>query len=129
MITNYFFLSAGIVGLFFAVGHAVFIQKNIMSEVDGTGMQKSTKQSIFGLLHYGTSMVFLSGVALIIASTFSNPSASSPLAWFISSINAGNLLVAIFAILTKEKEALLKTMPQLFVMVVWIGIVIAGIIV
>ncbi len=40
MITNYFFLSAGIVGLFFALGHALFVQKQIMSEVEATGIKK-----------------------------------------------------------------------------------------
>ena len=109
------------------MGHAMFIQKNIMSEVEATGMQKSTERSIFGLLHYGTSMVFLSAVALIIASIFRDTSATYLLVWFIVAINAGNLLVAIGAILAKEKVVLLQTMPQFIAMAAWLGIIVAGI--
>ncbi len=129
MITNYFFLLAGLIAVLFSIGHGFFIQKHVMGEVSATGMQRATKRSIFAFLHYPTSMLFLSSIALIIASTFSVISTAHPLAWFIAAINAGNLLVAISATLAKDREALMSVVLPSIAMIVWIGIIVAGIVV
>ncbi len=127
MITNYFFLSAGLIAVLFSVGHGVFVQKHIMGEVNATGMQKSAKRAIFAFLHYPTSMLFLSAIALIIISTVSDVSAVHLLAWFIAAINASNLIVAMGATLAKDREALPSMALPSMAMIVWLGIIVAGI--
>lgn len=127
MITNYFFLSAGLIGLLFTAGHGYAIQKRVMREVEASEIQKQTKHSIFVFLYYTTATLLLSAVALSIASTFPK-AATDLLAWFIASINAGNLLVFVGASLIKNREELRKGTPQIIAMLTWLGIIVAGIV-
>lgn len=124
---NFFFLSAGLIALFSSAGHAAYGQKHIMSDVETTEMRKFTKGAVFVSWHQTTSFMFLSAIALIMASSFSEPSAANPLAWLIAAINVGNLFVFIGASLVRNREALGQAIPQIIFMILYVGVIVAGI--
>lgn len=126
MIENHFFLAAGLIALFFPLGHGFWIQKNVVREMESTQMHQSTQHSIFVFLHYTTATLFLSAVALIVISTFSDAGSAIPLALFVAAINAGNLLIFIGAGLARNRKSLVRGVPQIFFMLVWLGIIVAG---
>ena len=127
MITNYFLLAAGLLSIAFSFGHAAWGQKNIMAEVAGSGIQNLTKHAIFTNLHQGTSFMFIAGITLIIASTLTNTLVAQSLASLVVAINFGNFVVFLGASLVKNRQALGQTIPQLFIMVAYLGLIIAGI--
>lgn len=128
MIENYLLFAAGLIGLCFAFGHAWWIQKRVIDVIERSDIENEIKRTTFIFLHYTTSTLLISSVVLLIAAVVSDVRLIRPLTWFIVAINAGNLLVFIGANLKRDMQELKKEILQIIIMLVWLGIIIAGII-
>ena len=128
MVENYLFFAAGLIGLCFAFGHAWWIQKRVIGVIERSDIENEIKRAIFIFLHYTTSTLLISSAVLLIAAVVSDVRLIRPLTWFIVAINAGNLFVFIGANLKRNMQELKKEILQIIIMLVWLGIIIAGII-
>jgi hypothetical protein len=93
MIKNYPLLIAGLLSLFFAGGHMVWGQQNIIGELQAQNVDPALVSLIWMGWNLQTSTTLLSGIALIIASMNLHREGVLPLAWFILTINGGRYIV------------------------------------
>ena len=120
-------LSAGLLSLAFAYGHAAWGQKHIMAEVTATGMSALIQTAIFTNVHQTTSFMSVAGIALIVSSMLPDAAAAKALAWLVLAINLGNFLVFIAASLAMNRQALRQTAPQIAVMAMYLCLIVFGV--
>jgi hypothetical protein len=126
-IENYFFLLAGILALFFSIGHAVWGKRNILGDVQTSQMPPFTKHMLFVIWNQPTVFHFLSAVVLMIASTSTQKAATDPLALFIGLVSFGFFLNYVATSLVKNRSALAQIIPQAISLMVYLGIIVVGI--
>lgn len=127
MIENYYLFSAGLLALIFAFGHASWGQKNVMGPLSAAAVSVDIKHAIFTNWHQTTSVMFLSGVVLLISAVHDDAAASRLMAWLVGGVNLGNLAVFVGGSLFKNRPALRQALPQMVVMSAFIALIIAGV--
>ena len=120
IIENYFFLVAGVLALFFSIGHAVWGQRYILGDVRASEMLSFTKHMLLVIWHQPTVFHFFSAVVLVIASTSKNRVETDPLAIFIGVVSFGFFLNYVGTSLIKYKTALAQIIPQTLSLMVYL---------
>ncbi|MEO8606937.1 MAG: hypothetical protein ABI690_03600 [Chloroflexota bacterium] len=127
IIENYFFLLAGMMALFFSVGHALWGRRSVLREVRSSEIPLFTKHMLLVIWDQPTVFHFLSAVALIMASLSTQQALMNPLALFIMAVSFGFFLNYVGRSLLENRAALAQIIPQTIALVVYFGIIFAGI--
>lgn len=127
MIANTFFLIAGVMAVFFSIGHALWGQKNILGDVKNSAMPAFTKHVLAVIWNQPTVFHAVSAVVLVIASTMKDDAGADPLAAFIGVVMFGFFLNYVVTSLIKDRTALAQIIPQTISLVVYFIILAAAI--
>jgi hypothetical protein len=127
IIENYFFLVASVLALFFAIGHAVWGQRSVLGDVQASAMPLFTKHMLAVIWNQPTVFHFLSAVALIMAAISASDALNDPLVLFIGMVSFGFFLNYVATSLIKNRAALVQIIPQTLALMVYLGIIAAGI--
>ncbi len=125
-IENHFFLVAGVLALFFAIGHAVWGQRSVLGDVQASAMPLFTKHMLLVIWNQPTVFHFLSAVALIRAATSAANALNDPLVVFIGVVSFGFFLNYVATSLIKNRAALAQIIPQTIALMIYLGIIAAG---
>jgi hypothetical protein len=125
-IQNHFFLIAGVMALFFSFGHAMWGRRLVLRDVRASEMPALTKHMLLVIWDQPAVFHFLSAVALIAASLSSQVALVNPLVLLIGSVSLGFFLNYAVRSLLENRAALLQIVPQTITLMVYWGILAAG---
>jgi hypothetical protein len=126
-IENPFFLLAGLMALFFSVGHAMWGRHTVLRDVRTSQMSFLTKHMLLVMWDQPTVFHFLSAFALIAASFVTRSVFVLPLILFIGIVTFGFLLNYAVRSLLENRAALMQIIPQAITLLVYFGVLAAGI--
>lgn len=127
IIANYYFLTAGVMALFFSVGHALWGQKYILGDVKTSAMPGATKHMLGVIWQQPTVFHAAAAVALLAASTFTNDAGADPLAVFIGVVTFGFFVNYVVTSFIKDRAALAQIVPQAVGVALYIAILAVGV--
>jgi hypothetical protein len=127
LIKNNFFLLAGILSLVFAAGHVFWGQENVIARLQTQGIDSSLVALVQMGWNLPASTTFLSGLALLYASSRFISNGALPLAWFILSINVGRYLLLLVTVGSLETYDLFTFIAQSAGVCLYIGVIYLGI--
>ena len=127
MIQNNFFLIAGVTALFFSAGHALWGERYVLEQVRSSGMPVLTKHMLAVIWNQPTVFHGLSAVVLVMAAMSPDDKGYDALAVFIGLVSFGFFLNYVGASLIKNRAALVQIIPQTFALMLYLGVIAAGI--
>ncbi len=126
MIINPYFLIAGILAFFFAVGHAAFGQIKLMGDLESSELPQASKHAFFSSWHQWTLFNFICGVTFLLAATTVDTAVANALVLLIMAIDLSNLFMFVGSSFFKNKGAVKETIPQIITMFVYVSIMVLG---
>lgn len=126
-ITNPFFLIAGIMALFFALGHAWWGRNSLLRDVRHSEMPPFTKHMLLVIWDQPTVFHFSGAAALLMSSLVEQDTLVKPLVFFVAIVSFGFFLNYVVKSLLENRAALVQIVPQTFALTVYFGIIAAGI--
>jgi hypothetical protein len=126
-IKNYFFLLSGVMALFFSLGHALWGRRSVLRDVRASEMPPFTKLMLLVIWDQPTVFHCLSAVAFIVASVWPGQTLMNPLVLFIGIVTFGFFLNYVGRSLLEDRKALGQIIPQMIALIVYFGIIAAGI--
>ena len=127
MIANPFFLIAGLMAVFFSIGHALWGQRKILGDGKTSAMPAATKHMLIVIWNQPTVFHAAAAVALLTASTMQNDAVTDPLAFFIGVVTFGFFFNYVLTSLIRDRAALAQIIPQMIGLAVYFVILAAGI--
>ena len=127
IIENGFFLVAGVLALFFALGHALWGLRMILPDLHASEMPVFTRHMLAVIWQQPTVFHFLAAVAFVIASAAPHEAGTDPLVAFIGLVTLGFLLNYVATSFVRNRAALAQIIPQALAVLVYLGIIAAGI--
>ncbi len=112
--------------LFFAFGHAMWGRRSVLRDVRASEMPLLTKHMLLVIWDQTTVFHFLSAVALIVVSLSTLSALLNPLVLFIGSVSLGFFLNYVVRSLLENRTALVQIVPQTIALMVYVGILAAG---
>lgn len=125
---NLFYLIGGILSIFLSGAHTFWGKKFIFTDVKKSNLSEVTKVGFHISWHQTAMVLLISGLALIIISLFDSITGIDILALFITFLIIGNFSVFIIISITKHRELLGQSIPQVFFFTFMIFLIFLGII-
>jgi hypothetical protein len=123
---NYYFLIVGILSIIFSVTHAWNGQTKVLTTVDASNFNLSTKTTINYVWHILTAENFIFGAAFFIMTFYQDISKVKFAAWVIAVIMIARWGVILGFTIIKNKNGLIDTMTDLIVIIIFVGLIILG---
>jgi hypothetical protein len=126
MVKNYYYLIVGILSILFSFTHAWNGQSTVLSIVNGSNIDLTTKTTIFYVWHIITAENFGFGVSLLIMAFYKDLSKVKFTAWFIVVMIIARWGVVFESTLFKNINSLTDTLPDLIAIIIYVGLIILG---
>ena len=123
---NYYFLIVGILSILFSVTHAWNGQTIVLTIVDSSNFDLSTKITINYVWHILTAENFIFGAAFLIMTFYKDISKIKFAAWIIAVIMIARWGVIFGFTIIKNKNGLIDTLTDLIVIIIFVGLIILG---
>jgi hypothetical protein len=123
---NYYFLIVGILSILFSVTHAWNGQTTVLTIVDASNFDLSTKTTINYVWHILTAENFIFGAAFLIMTFYKDISKIKFAAWIIAVIMIARWGVIFGFTIIKNKNGLIDTLTDLIVIIIFVGLIILG---
>jgi hypothetical protein len=126
MVKNYYYLIVGILSILFSFTHAWNGQSTVLSIVNGSNIDLTTKTTIFYVWHILTAENFIFGVTFLVMAFHKDLSKVKFTAWFIVVIIIARWGVIFGSTLYKNINGLTDTLSDLIAIVIYVGLIILG---
>jgi hypothetical protein len=126
MVKNYYYLIVGVLSILFSFTHAWNGQSTVLSIVNGSNIDLTTKTTIFYVWHILTAENFIFGVTFLVMAFHKDLSKVKFTAWFIVVIIIARWGVIFGSTLYKNINGLTDTLSDLIAIVIYVGLIILG---
>jgi hypothetical protein len=116
----------GILSILFSFTHAWNGQTAVLPIVNVSSIDLSTKTTIFYIWHILTAENFIFGVSFLVMAFYKDLSKVKFTAWFIAVIMISRWGVIFSSTLFNNKNSLAETLPDLIVIIIYVGLIISG---
>ena len=123
---NYYFLIVGILSILFSFTHAWNGESTVLTTVDASNFDLSTKTTINYVWHILTAENFIFGAAFLIMTFYKDVSKVKFAAWIIAVIMIARWGVIFGFTIIKNKNGLIDTLTDLIVIIIFVGLIILG---
>lgn len=123
---NYYFLIVGILSILFSFTHALNGQSTVLTIVDSSNFDLSTKTTINYVWHIITAENFIFGAAFLIMAFYKDISKVKFAGWIIAAIMIARWGVIFGFTIIKNKNGLIDTLTDLIVIIIFVGLIMLG---
>ena len=126
MIKNYYFLIVGILSILFSFTHGWFGQTTVLSLIDASNLDLTTKTAIFYTWHISTAENFMIGIAFFIMAYYKDIAPVKFAVWFIVSLVVVRYAVFFISTLFKNISGVKDAIPELVILSIYVSLMILG---
>ena len=126
MVKNYYYLIVGILSILFSFTHAWNGQNTVLSIVNVSNINLTTKTTIFYVWHILTAENFIFGMTFLVMAFYKDLSKVKFTVWFIAVIIIARWGVILGSTLSKNVNGLTDTLSDLIAIIIYVGLIILG---
>jgi hypothetical protein len=126
MIKNYYYLTVGVLAIFFSFTHAWNGHSNVLPLLNETNLDQSMKTTIFYVWHIIGAENFIFGIAFIAMAFYKEFLKVKFAAWLIAGIMIIRLLVIFGSTLFQNRTGLKDLLIDIIATIIFVGLIILG---
>jgi hypothetical protein len=126
LITNYYYLAAGLLAILFAFTHAWNGQTAVLPKIYSSGTDMATKTTMFYVWHILTAENAVFGISFIVMAFCRDLSKVRFAAWMIAAILIVRWGVISGSTLMNDAGGIVSVLTDLVVILVYVGIILLG---
>jgi hypothetical protein len=126
LITNYYYLAAGILAILFAFTHALNGQTAVLPKIYSSGIDLATKTTMFYVWHILTAENAVFGISFIVMAFYRDLPKVRFAAWMIAAIMIVRWGVISGSTLMHNAGGIANVLIDLVVILVYVGIILLG---